>query len=56
MVLGPLNPAEVGSMLRLGPAEAFDAALVTGGLPLVCAAWRPGATSWERTGRRSSRS
>ena len=46
MVLGPLNPAEVGSMLRLGPAEAFDAALVTGGLPLVCAAWRTGDDLW----------
>ncbi len=32
MVLGPLNPAEVGQMLGLDPAEAFDAALVTGGL------------------------
>lgn len=37
MVLGPLNPAEVGRMLGLEPAEAFDAALVTGGLPLICA-------------------
>lgn len=46
MVLGPLNPAEVGQMLRLDPAEAFDAALVTGGLPLICAAWRPGDDLW----------
>ncbi len=44
MTLGPLNPAEVGTMLGLGPAEAFDAALVTGGLPLICAAWEPGGT------------
>ncbi|WP_305786596.1 ATP-binding protein [Symbioplanes lichenis] len=43
MVLGPLNPAEVGEMLGLAPAEAFDAALVTGGLPLICAAWPRGA-------------
>ncbi|GID26640.1 ATP-binding protein [Paractinoplanes brasiliensis] len=43
MVLGPLNPAEVGDMLQLPPAEAFDAALVTGGLPLICAGWPPGA-------------
>jgi AAA+ ATPase superfamily predicted ATPase len=42
MILGPLNPAEVGQMLHLEPAEAFDATLVTGGLPLICAAWRPG--------------
>ncbi len=46
MVLGPLNPAEVGEMLRLGPADAFDAALVTGGLPLICAAWTPGDGLW----------
>ena len=46
MVLGPLNPAEVGEMLQLEPADAFDAALVTGGLPLICAAWRPGADLW----------
>src|SRR5262249_22891251 len=46
MVLGPLNPAEVGQMLRLAPAEAFDAALVTGGLPLICAAWRQGDDLW----------
>ena len=47
MVLGPLNPAEVGRMLRLEPAAAFDAALVTGGLPLVCAAWSPGRDLWQ---------
>ncbi|XVV13687.1 ATP-binding protein [Actinoplanes sp. CA-131856] len=47
MVLGPLNPAEVGEMLRLDPAEAFDAALVTGGLPLICAGWRPGTDLWQ---------
>jgi AAA+ ATPase superfamily predicted ATPase len=43
MVLGPLNPAEVGDMLQLAPADAFDAALVTGGLPLICADWRRGS-------------
>lgn len=47
MVLGPLNPAEVGRMLDLEPPAAFDAALVTGGLPLVCAAWRPGMDLWD---------
>lgn len=46
MVLGPLNPADVGTMLKLEPADAFDAALVTGGLPLICAAWRPGVDIW----------
>lgn len=43
MVVGPLNPADIGEMLGLDPAAAFDAALVTGGLPLICAEWRPGA-------------
>ncbi len=47
MVVGPLNPADIGEMLGLEPAAAFDAALVTGGLPLICAEWRPGADVWE---------
>ncbi|MEV6350588.1 ATP-binding protein [Actinoplanes sp. NPDC051851] len=47
MVLGPLNPAEVGEMIGLDPPAAFDAALVTGGLPLICAAWQPGAGLWD---------
>ncbi|MEQ8147098.1 DUF234 domain-containing protein [Streptomyces sp. OP7] len=50
MVLGPLNPAEVGHMLGLDPAEAFDAALVTGGLPLICAEWPHGAGLWDFLG------
>lgn len=47
MVLGPLNPAEVGGMLGLDAAEAFDAALITGGLPLICAEWPHGAGVWD---------
>lgn len=47
MVLGPLNPAEVGAMLGLEPASAFDAALITGGLPLICAEWPHGAGVWD---------
>jgi uncharacterized protein len=47
MILGPLNVAEVGEMLDLGPAEAFDAALVTGGLPLICAEWPEGGSLWD---------
>lgn len=39
----PLNPAEVGEMLGLVPAAASDAALITGGLPLICAEWTRGA-------------
>jgi hypothetical protein len=47
MVLGPLNPAEVGRMLGLEPADAFDTALVTGGLPLICAEWPQSAGLWD---------
>lgn len=51
MILGPMNPAEVGEMLGLEPAEAFDAALVTGGLPLICADWQRGTGLWDFLGR-----
>lgn len=47
LVVPPLSTAEVGELLDLEPAEAFDALLVTGGLPLVCQEWRLGATLWE---------
>ncbi|MGH3274167.1 MAG: ATP-binding protein [Streptosporangiaceae bacterium] len=40
--VGPLNPADVAEMTGLSAAEAFDAALVTGGLPIICARWRHG--------------
>lgn len=46
MVLGPLNPVDLAGMLDLEPADAFDAALVTGGLPLICADWEPGQDLW----------
>jgi uncharacterized protein len=39
MVVPPLNPADVSSMLDLTPADAFDAFLVTGGLPLILDEW-----------------
>lgn len=42
MVLPPLNPAEVGDLLGCSPADALDAYLVTGGLPLICQEWQPG--------------
>lgn len=47
MVVPPLSPAEVGSMLGLDAADAFDAYLVTGGLPLICTEWGVGASLWE---------
>lgn len=36
MVVPPLSPLEVGSMLGLEAADSFDAYMVTGGLPLIC--------------------
>ncbi|MGP4110448.1 ATP-binding protein [Streptomyces sp. 4N509B] len=51
MVVGPLNPADLAEMLDLPPAAAFDAALVTGGLPLLCREWRPGEGLWDYLGR-----
>lgn len=47
MVVPPLNPLEVGAMLDLGAADAFDAFLVTGGLPLICDEWAAGMTMWQ---------
>ncbi|MCK1794786.1 AAA family ATPase [Streptomyces sp. XM4193] len=44
LVLGPLNPADIGRMLSLEPPAAIDAALVTGGLPLICQEWPAGAS------------
>lgn len=44
MVVGPLTPADLADMLDLSAAVAFDAALVTGGLPLICRDWRRGGT------------
>lgn len=46
MIVGPLNPPDVAEMLGLDAADAFDACLVTGGLPLVCARWRRGDSIW----------
>jgi uncharacterized protein len=42
MVLDALNPAEVAAMLRLDASDAFDAHLITGGLPLICQDWPKG--------------
>jgi len=46
MPVGPLNPADVAEMTGLDPADAIDAALVTGGLPIICSRWRRGADIW----------
>lgn len=47
MVLAPLTPADLAELLDLPAAEAIDAHLVTGGLPLICADWPRGATRTE---------
>jgi hypothetical protein len=47
MVVPPLNPAEVASMLAEPAPEAIDAFLVTGGLPLILDEWPQGASLWE---------
>lgn len=39
MVVPPLSPADTATMLDLPPAEAIDAYLVSGGLPLVLDEW-----------------
>jgi uncharacterized protein len=44
MVVPPLSPADVADMLDLPPAEAFDAYLVSGGLPLILDEWPERAT------------
>lgn len=44
MVVDPLTPADVAEKLRLPPAEAIDAYLVTGGLPMILDEWPAGAT------------
>ncbi|WP_051713253.1 hypothetical protein [Spirillospora albida] len=42
LTLGPLNVAEVGRALGLGPADAIDAHLVSGGLPGILRTWPHG--------------
>src|ERR1700722_18221232 len=39
LLLGPLNPAEVGDALGLDAADAIDAFLLSGGLPGILRAW-----------------
>jgi AAA+ ATPase superfamily predicted ATPase len=42
MVLPPLSPADVAELVQLPARQAFDAYLVSGGLPLVLDEWQPG--------------
>ncbi|MEU5912857.1 DUF234 domain-containing protein [Micromonospora sp. NPDC047527] len=47
MVIPPLSPADVRDMLDLPAADAFDAYLVSGGLPLILDEWPVGASVHE---------
>jgi hypothetical protein len=47
LLLGPLNPAEVGDSLGLQPADAIDAYLMSGGLPGILRAWPAGLSALE---------
>lgn len=46
MVLHPLTPADLQDMLGLDAATAFDARLITGGMPLICAQWPRSGSVW----------
>ncbi|MEU9145064.1 DUF234 domain-containing protein [Streptomyces sp. NPDC048349] len=50
MVVPPLTPADVARMLDLPSADAFDAYLVSGGLPLILEEWPQGAGLWDYLG------
>jgi uncharacterized protein len=45
LVVPPLSPADAAQMLELRPADAFDAYLVSGGLPLILDEWPTGMTA-----------
>jgi uncharacterized protein len=47
LLLGPLNPAEVGGALSLRAADAIDAHLLSGGLPGILRAWPEGLPALE---------
>ena len=47
LLLGPLNPAEVGGALSLRAADAIDAYLLSGGLPGILRAWPDGVPALE---------
>jgi AAA+ ATPase superfamily predicted ATPase len=47
LLLGPLNPAEVGAALNLRPADAIDAHLLSGGLPGILRVWPEGVPALE---------
>lgn len=47
MIVPALAPSEVAQLLDLSPEDAFDAYLITGGLPLVADEWPTGMPMWD---------
>jgi hypothetical protein len=47
MVVLALSPSETAAMLDLGAADALDAYLITGGLPMVADEWPNGMPMWD---------
>ncbi len=47
LVVQPLTPADIASMLRLRAADAFDAYVTIGGFPELAIAWGRGRTLWD---------
>lgn len=47
LLVPPLSPADVADMLDLEAPEAFDAYLVSGGLPLVLEDWPAGGSTFD---------
>ncbi|MEV6348105.1 DUF234 domain-containing protein [Actinoplanes sp. NPDC051851] len=45
LVLGPLNPSEIGDFLGLSGSGAIDAQLISGGLPGIVVGWPNGTTA-----------
>ncbi len=51
LVVPPLSPVEAGTIVgATHAADFFDAYLLTGGLPLICAEWPSGMTMWAYLG------
>lgn len=48
MIVHALNPRETAQIVESPTAaDAFDAYLITGGLPLICDEWSPGVSMWD---------
>jgi uncharacterized protein len=47
LVVQPLTPADIASMLKLSAADAIDAYMTIGGFPELAISWGRGRTLWE---------